>query len=98
MGLFRGERANTVAINRRKNRFSEDFNILLRRYAKRWSNQIRIRFLSTRLFESKSTLSEIHVALCKDNAIELIKGAILKKLPHGIGDIITKEKYFVIMN
>lgn len=52
----------------------------------------------SRLFESKSTLSEIHVALCKDNAIELIKGAILKKLPHGIGDIITKEKYFVIMN
>ena len=46
----------------------------------------------------KSTLSEIHVALRKDNAIELIKGAILKNLPYGIGDVITRGNYFVIMN
>lgn len=52
----------------------------------------------SRLFESKSTLSEIQSALRKDNFIELIKETILKNLPHSIGDIITKEKYFVIMN
>lgn len=52
----------------------------------------------SRLFESKSTLSEIKSALRKDNFIESIKEAIVKNLPHSIGDIITKEKYFVIMN
>lgn len=51
----------------------------------------------SRLFESKSTLSEIQSALYKDNFIESIKDTILKKLPHGIGNIITKEKYFIIM-
>lgn len=52
----------------------------------------------SRLFESKSTLRKIKSALRKDNFIESIKEAIVKNLPHIIGDIITKEKYFVIMN
>ena len=50
----------------------------------------------SRLFESKSTLNEIHMSLAKDNAIELIKKIIISKLPQGIGECITKGKYFII--
>ena len=50
----------------------------------------------SRLFESKSTLNEIHMSLAKDNAIELIKKIIISKLPQGIGESITKGKYFII--
>ena len=49
-----------------------------------------------RLFESKSTLNEIHMSLAKDNAIDLIKKIILNNLPHGVGESITKGKYFII--
>lgn len=50
----------------------------------------------SRLFESKSTLDEIHLSLAKDNTIEIIKKIILNKLPYGIGESITKGKYFII--
>ena len=50
----------------------------------------------SRLFESKSTLNEIHMSLAKDNAIELIKKIIISKLPQGICECITKGKYFII--
>ena len=49
-----------------------------------------------RLFESKSTLNEIHMYLAKDNAIDLIKKIILNNLPQRIGECITKGKYFII--
>ena len=52
----------------------------------------------SRFFVSKSTLDEIHMSLAKDNAIDLIKKIILNNLPHGIGESITKGKYFIIAN
>lgn len=50
----------------------------------------------SRLFISKSTLNELHMSLAKENAIDIIKKTIINNIPYGIGESITKGKYFII--
>ena len=51
-----------------------------------------------RIYKDKETLNQVSNAFVLDKAKQITKECILDKLPVGLGDIFTQEKYFCVRN